>query len=124
MLLLLVVVSLSLSFRLGGVAIPYSSGMLLLLLAIHWMREDGWLAEQLSRNPLFIGNAFATVRQLPALPPPHHVAIPYSSGMLLLQQRDQRVLADVLRLVAIPYSSGMLLLQPTSGYEGWKRRDQ
>ena len=41
------------------------------------------------------------------------VAIPYSSGMLLLRQPNQPATAGNRRLVvvAIPYSSGMLLLR-------------
>ena len=64
------------------------------------------------RNPLFIGNAFATLAQAKDTQPPLTVAIPYSSGMLLLlaaRDTDGNWAA-----VAIPYSSGMLLLQGLS----------
>ena len=72
-------------FRREWVAIPYSSGMLLL----HFLAV-AMLTAGLRRNPLFIGNAFATSlptaaasRGLPA-----NVAIPYSSGMLLLRRGE------------------------------------
>ena len=49
---------------------------------------------QVSRNPLFIGNAFATTLELTAAVVKFlggNVAIPYSSGMLLLHRALQRL---------------------------------
>ena len=92
-----------------SVAIPYSSGMLLLP---QTALPTSPLAT--SRNPLFIGNAFATGNE-EREPPPSlaaiSVAIPYSSGMLLLQVSPLFSRAESNnQVVAIPYSSGMLLL--------------
>ena len=95
-------------FRGHPVAIPYSSGMLLLLPCQPLPPVGGYPPTSQSpihrecfcyvvgsprgefvwagRNPLFIGNAFATADMLqPTLGYiPEIVAIPYSSGMLLL----------------------------------------
>ena len=90
-----------------SVAIPYSSGMLLLRALL--VMGGIWIVGR--RNPLFIGNAFATGG---AFPPrchqTHSVAIPYSSGMLLLLDCLSLWSAPRDHPVAIPYSSGMLLL--------------
>ena len=130
------------------VAIPYSSGMLLLL---HEVLAP-YTRTTLGRNPLFIGNAFATqdeaiwspkntVSQSPihrecfcynsdlfAGPDaaPSHVAIPYSSGMLLLPSSMPGASVPCRGEVAIPYSSGMFLLLHASvgGNRGlWGRRN-
>ena len=68
-----------------SVAIPYSSGMFLLLASPCLLRAA---ARRGCRNPLFIGNVFATsclpmsrVANRKSCTP---VAIPYSSGMFLL----------------------------------------
>ena len=84
-------------------------------------------AGQRSRNPLFIGNAFATGCNYFVMNVAYtdNVAIPYSSGMLLLLALTLGVLLGFSILVAIPYSSGMLLLhryfpkQFPNGY--WRR---
>ena len=131
-----------------GVAIPYSSGMLLLPLAT----AVGLLSPSSCRNPLFIGNAFATKPMASAwwMGGCYRVAIPYSSGMLLLPQcnpswrtkqparRNPLFIGNAFAtgagsqhhdvypvLVAIPYSSGMLLLRGGDcETEGGRRQSQ
>ena len=70
-----------------AVAIPYSSGMLLL----HPTEAVYLIDEAAGRNPLFIGNAFATLRYRKRQAWGLGVAIPYSSGMLLLQHNKWAV---------------------------------
>ena len=83
-----------------------------------YITSAGTTTPATSRNPLFIGNAFAT-----ELDPPDvsqevwDVAIPYSSGMLLLLQAAAVRLAYEDLRVAIPYSSGMLLLPSDLGID-------
>ena len=92
-----------------GVAIPYSSGML--LLHIPKAEKQAIIAHR--RNPLFIGNAFATTclahdraqqfKRQESQSPIHRECFCYRAW----EQIEH--LVEVGR-VAIPYSSGMLLL--------------
>ena len=85
-----------------------------MLLLPAWTECSRWLfcVRKPGRNPLFIGNAFATLARSTYAAELHLVAIPYSSGMLLLLALAAGV--DDRSYVAIPYSSGMLLLHHES----------
>ena len=64
----------------------------------------GWSQSPIHRE------CFCYMAALFALPKSRSVAIPYSSGMLLLPDRENILTTKRAACVAIPYSSGMLLL--------------
>ena len=99
-----------------GVAIPYSSGMLLLPSRIAQVGGRSCLT---CRNPLFIGNAFATFPW-----GRHRRDTFFSRNPLFIGNAFATVITEndiyfVHESVAIPYSSGMLLLR-RSGTRGMR----